>query len=347
VAGPTALLPGGVAVQQRRRREGEIGTMIPASGWAVGHDQYATFEDRVYREGLASHSNRRNASSFLCDLNMLVFLMLLLDRFRVYLLNDSTFNCWFRGGILRRIFICGALLALAGCTTTLNNKAIEADLKSIAPSGYTPIIPTTGVRVGRLYFSGSGRRPEFVTANGTVFNALCYDDFATTNALAKIDKYIVDEGVSITKKTMSGGLEGSAAVSTSKLKVIGSLALGGDASDNRTYVVEKVHTLTLTDAGLETVRKQIRDNCRRSIAKLEKANRQIVIVLSAQRADKATDTRSTAANGSAGGSIGGTVTNTKGKVGVTGKGAGLGGGFSHDVTDEYDLVYLSVRNTHL
>ena len=231
---------------------------------------------------------------------------------------------------------------LAGCTTVdVGGKAIDGDLKSVALTGYTAIVPTTSPRVGRLYFSGEGRRPAFVTADGTVYNELCYDDFTSTGALAAIDKYVVDEGISHSKKTMTGGLTGSASLSTSKVKSLGDVAIGLDGNRNRTYVIEKVHKLALSDAGLQVVMNKIQDGCKLEIAKLRKT-RDVIIAMRAQRAEKATDSRTVTYNGTLGASVGGAIASDKAKVTVTGKGAGIGVGSSHVVTDEYELVYLSV-----
>lgn len=243
-----------------------------------------------------------------------------------------------------------ALLVIAGCTHTIEDKigdkAIDRDLTNIARSGYSAVVPNTALRVGRLYFSGNGKRPAFATADGTVFNHLCYDDFAQTGALSEIDKHVVDEGISVTKKTIVGSLTGSAAVSLSKFKNLGTLAIGADGSKNRTYVVEKVHTFTLTDEGMNVLKDGIGAGCRNEIADLAK-DRQVIVALSAQRAEKATDTSAMGINGEIGASMGGAVTSKDSKVTVTGQGLGFGGGVSRSVTDEYELVYFSVKKSGL
>lgn len=220
------------------------------------------------------------------------------------------------------------LLLLAGCET-VGQRDIEGGVSTVVKVGYTQILPTTDVRVGRLYFSGTGRRPAFATADGTIYNNLCYDDFALTKGLKDIEKFIVDEGITTRKTTISVGLSGGAAVSASKIKALGNLTAGAEVTRNRVLELENVRTLSFSDAGIAMVRAEINDNCWRDIANLKKSSN-VILLLSAQRAERATEK---------------TVDKIAGKAGVAVKGiAGVDveGEKNSGVSTEYDLLYISM-----
>lgn len=222
-----------------------------------------------------------------------------------------------------------SFLLLTACTSTSPLKQVDKELETVNYTGHTPIIPSTSPRIGRLYFSGEGRRPSFVTTSGKVYNELCYDDFSMTGKLSNIDKFIIDDGVVRSKTTISGDLSGSISGSIPKtIKALGSVAVGLNGSSNRTYIIEKLHRLSLTDEGKKTIKDSIGAGCEAEISKLKK-NRHVVLIVGAQRAEKSTDTRVIESSGSLG-----SATTVKGAL--TGKS-------TRRVVDEYDLVYISIQ----
>jgi len=244
--------------------------------------------------------------------------------------------------MLRPAFAVLSLIVVSGCTVASGSHQIEEGISSITRTGYTAVLPTSGLRVGRIYFSGEGKRPAFVTTGGTVFNDLCYDDFRQTKALKDIGEHIIDDGVSTSKATVTAGLSGSAGVGFG-LSRMGDLTLSGEARNTRQYVVENVRTVSLTDRGSQIIRDSISDRCKREIETLRAASRQVVLVLSAQRADKVTDTTNQRLGGAGGVTVGGQISQNDGVVSLSGRGGALGARRSSDRVTEYHLVYLSVR----
>lgn len=232
--------------------------------------------------------------------------------------------------------IAGLLVVLAGCASQGMN-GISSSVSVPVLNGHTGILPTTQVNVGRLYFSGKGRRPSFSTTSGVIFNELCYDDFRLTPALQSIDEYVVDDGIAISRQTVATGLSLTARLSPGQLARLGSLTVSGEFSDKQNYIIENVRVLSLTDRGREIVRENIGDPCKAAIATLEQQGRQVVLLLSAQRADKLTDTTIRVVGGEFGGAT--TLGGENAFVGVSA--AGFGGGFENNSVAEYKLVYLS------
>lgn len=234
------------------------------------------------------------------------------------------------GGVMLRSFILIiACLVLSACENTRASKPTAPTISEVSPAiGSEEIFPTNGLKVGRLYFSGKGRRPKFALADGTVFNALCYDDFQLTNELKHIESHVIDEGVAIKKAAISRDIDANLRVSVSKLRLIKGLDVSGNYERKRTYVVENVRHLELTDRGVQVIRDKIGDGCRREIRKLTRLRRRVILVLSALRADKAQYVRK------AGGGV-------KADVSVL----PIGGGAKVDyaVEAEYELVFVSIN----
>lgn len=232
-------------------------------------------------------------------------------------------------------------MVVAGCSTT--RQPLQAPQLSVAP-GYTAILPTSAVRIGHLYVEGSNALAGFATSAGVAYSRLCYDDFAKTTALKEIAQHVVDEGVTATKRTGTRGITGGLSTSTNRLSFLGSLTVSGDAGTSRTYTVENVHSLILTDEGLDTIRSGIGEKCRALIGEVLSAGKAVVVVRSAERADKATDLAKEGISGTAGASVGGAVsTGEGGAISVTGDGLGGRAGNSSEQSSEYPMVYLSVQ----
>lgn len=235
--------------------------------------------------------------------------------------------------------------ALAGCTVTGAPKPPpQATLESIQPHGYASVAPTSGIEVGHLYFSGQGNRPKFVTGNGTVYNAMCYDDFLKTGALKEIDQHvIVEEPVRVVKKTVDASRTYGAALSTGELWRIGQVSADAGGKGSRVYTLENVRELTLTDAGAKLVMAKIGNECRALIKERKAHGSDVILVLNALRADKLTDVTNQYAGASAGAAVGGTVTTADGKTKVTGRGIGGTLEGRSDDTTEYSYVVVSIN----
>lgn len=243
------------------------------------------------------------------------------------------------------VLLVAAGVALAGCTkTAMPSPPPPPTLESIQLRGYTTVAPTSGIEVGRLYFSGEGKRPKFVTGDGTVYNAMCYDDFLKTGALKQIGDYIVvEEPVRVAKKTVDASRTYGAALSTGKLGYIGEISADAGGKGSRIYTLENVRELTLTEAGAKLVMNNIGDDCRAIIKERKAAGSEVILVLNAWRADKLTDVTNQYAGASAGVAIGGTVASADGKTKVIGNGVGGGAEGRSDDTTEYSYVVVSIN----
>lgn len=136
-----------------------------------------------------------------------------------------------------------------------------------------------------MYFSGEGRRPAFASADGVVFNELCYDDFRLNKELSTLQQHIIDDGITQNKAT--GGWDGALKLSGNVPVISGLSAL--DLSAKHEITVENLRVLTLTEQGNQIVLDNIGDNCRNEVAALRAQGRDVVMLLAAQRADKITD----------------------------------------------------------
>ncbi|WP_332687486.1 hypothetical protein [Devosia sp.] len=197
------------------------------------------------------------------------------------------------------------------------------------------LVPTTTPKLGHLYFSGTkGQRPAFRTSDGAIWYELCYDDFRETAALKDLSAYIAEDSVTMAKGTGTLGVD--AGVGLPFAGITGTANLGA----KQTYTVDDLRLLSITDAGIELVNSSIGDKCRAAIAGLESAGTQIVLLTSAQRADKVSDvTNFRGGVGTAGGSatLGSGTTGVS--VAVSGPGTALGGSFGSDY--QYSLVYFT------
>lgn len=199
--------------------------------------------------------------------------------------------------------------------------------------GQTPIVPTTGLQVGRLYFEGVGRKPVFQLADGTVYSEICYADFQQTAALQNINKYIVvNDTPYYSSNTTTIGDTYSLNVTGIK---VGIFSVGANGSYNPSDVLktENARGIRLTPEGVEIVRKSIRPGCRNEIA-----NKKVVLVADAVRADTATLTTDL------GYKVGGNVGFGSTGSGVSGSASlpSLGGEGGHQAKSEtsYKLVYV-------
>jgi hypothetical protein len=240
---------------------------------------------------------------------------------------------------MRNIVIVFSCLSLSSCTET-----IAPSIESIKPTGYTTVIPSNSPKVGAIYFSGEGQRPKFSTADGTTYNELCYDDYAKTNKLKNISNYIIDEGVRIDSKTVSANLSGNASLGTKPIGSIASVSAGGSASHARTYKVDNVRELSLTDEGKKIITSSLGADCKAAIAKLQE-DRNVIFVLSAYRADKVTDTTNINYKGNIGGTLDGTISTADGVSTVKGSGGVIGAERGRADTTTYSLVYLFINPT--
>lgn len=203
----------------------------------------------------------------------------------------------------------------------------------------TPIIPTTNLKVGHLYFEGTGQRPAFQLADGTVYSEICYNDFMQTNALKNIRQYIaVSDTPYYSESTTTIGDTFSANVTGIKFNIFSAGAKANFNPSDKLKVID-ARAVTLSLAGIEIVRKSIGAACRNELA-----NKKVILIADATRADSAviTSTRSFGAGGSVnvGGTVGGSGTS------VTATGPGGGGDFSRNNTVEttYKLVYVYLGN---
>ncbi|WP_113443621.1 hypothetical protein [Rhizobium cremeum] len=234
-------------------------------------------------------------------------------------------------------------VTLAGCTAVTKPPS-PPTLESIHPPGYATVAPTSGIEVGHLYFSGKGKRPKFMTADGTVYNALCYDDFLKTGALKDLEaQVVVEDKVRVDKKTENASRTSSAGLSIDKLAKLGVISADASAKGSRIYTMENVRELTLTEAGAKLVMEKIGGECRAVIAERKAAGSNVILVLNAWRADKLTDVTNQYLGGSAGLSVGGTITSSDGKTKVIGNGGGFGGEGRRDGTTEYSYVVVSIN----
>lgn len=184
-----------------------------------------------------------------------------------------------------------------------------------------------------MYFSGEGKRPAFASADGIVFNELCYDDFRLDSELLNLQQYIIDDGV--TRDKITGGWDGGVELS-GNVPVISSLS-ALDLSAKHDITVEKLRVLTLTEQGNQIVLDNIGDKCRKEVAELRKQGRDVVMLLAAQRADKMTDVveyRAGIGGGGAASASAGPVS-----IGVSLPGVKIDGGTKQ--TSELTFVYMS------
>lgn len=229
------------------------------------------------------------------------------------------------GGV-RSAVAFGLCMLASGCVNRTTAPPLPS-LASFLPGGGKEILPNATARVGHLYFPGTGRRPVFALADGTIYNEVCYDDYALTDELKRIGEHVIDDGVLVTKGTFSQGV--SADVSAQGIASLSGLAVSADFSRKRTFVVENARKLSLTDAGEQLIRARIGDNCRREIAGLARQGRNVILVLSGVRADRITDTTDLSA--SAGVDVAGQV------------GGGAAG--SSNALAQYDLIFVSISPT--
>lgn len=243
------------------------------------------------------------------------------------------------------MLLIAATVMLAGChKTVMTTPPSPPTLESVQPRGYATVAPTSAIEVGHLYFSGQGRRPRFTTGDGTVYNAMCYDDFLKTGALKDLEaQVVVEDKARIDKKTENASRGASAGFSIDKLAKLGVIAADVNAKGSRIYTMENVRELTLTDAGAKLVMAKIGDECRALITERKAAGSNVILVLNAWRADKLTDVTNRYLGGSAGLSVGGTITSSDGKTKVIGNGVGGGAEGRSDDTTEYSYVVVSIN----
>lgn len=203
----------------------------------------------------------------------------------------------------------------------------------LALVGQTPIVPTTALQVGRLYFEGVGRKPVFQLANGIVYSEICYSDFQQTAALKNIKQYIaVNDTPYYSSNTTTIGDTYSLNVTGIK---VGIFSIGASGSYNPSDVLktENVRGIRLSPEGLEIVRKSIGSACRKEIA-----DKKVILVADAARADTATLTSDLGYK--AGGNFG--FGSTGGGVSGAASLPTFGGEGGHQAKSEtsYKLVYV-------
>lgn len=165
----------------------------------------------------------------------------------------------------------------------------QATLENIQPHGYASVAPTSGIEVGHLYFSGQGNRPKFVTGNGTVYNAMCYDDFLKTGVERDDQHVIVEEPVRVVKKTVDASRTYGAALSTGELWRIGpGFRRCRRQGFTRLYAGERPR-IDPDGCGRETRDAKIGNECRALIKERKAHGSDVILVLNALRADKLTD----------------------------------------------------------
>lgn len=178
------------------------------------------------------------------------------------------------------------------------------------------------MKVGHLYFSGSGRYPAFYSADGTLFSELCWGDYAADAVLRSIEEHVAEAPDPLA--SFSGSGSASASFSLPK-------TLSADGSVNAGAKVSGIKRLTLTPTGLDAVLSNLGPDCLKTITTYSKTS-QVVLLMSAQRADTMTISSSAKVNLEA--TLGDLIGLTPVRAGGTA-----------DQTLEYKLVYLSSHLT--
>ncbi|PCI04175.1 MAG: hypothetical protein COB78_07535 [Hyphomicrobiales bacterium] len=218
-------------------------------------------------------------------------------------------------------------VSVSACDRTSRSFGALSLQKRLPPKTHE-IVPSALPRIGRLYFSGDGRRPVFSLPDGTIYNRLCYDDFAKDNKLKQISNYIIDDGIVIDKKTVTQKLGGNVSLSLSKFKKFGNIGFDAKGNRNRVYTITQAHQLSLLDSGVDLVKSEIGDNCRQAIASLQKSGRNVVLILSAVKANSISD-----------------ITNLSGsgKIGIPTIGFGIGGTYERNNAETYSNVIIGIN----
>lgn len=216
-------------------------------------------------------------------------------------------------------------LVLTACDRKQQITIVPSPIAGKLPLGITEIAPSSSPKIGRLYFSGAGNHPKFVTTEGVVFNSLCYDDYAKDSKLKKIDDYVVEDSVVFKNRKLNQDLEGNASVTVKKLSIFKNVGFSGQANRNRTYSISTAKQCFLLDEGVEIVKSEIGDNCKKTITQYKEQGRDVILILSAVRADEIKDVTNYGAGGS---------------VDILGRGGG--GTWKNDATETYVDIYLGV-----
>lgn len=205
----------------------------------------------------------------------------------------------------------------------------------LAITGQSPILPTQNLKVGRLYFEGSGRRPAFQMADGRVYSEICYADYDITSALKGIGKYIsVSDTTSYAENTTTVGNAYALNVTGIKLGILsGQANFNYNPSDELKTV--NARPVTLSDEGINIVRKSLSPGCRKEIA-----DKRVILVADAIRADSATLTTSNGYTIGGGASFGGTISGSAGSATISGPGINGSGGRTSKSTTTFRLVYI-------
>lgn len=193
-------------------------------------------------------------------------------------------------GVTLRIVLRLTIVALLAWVAVGGAAMAQSILSSLSTTpGFLDLMLTNNVKVGHVYFAGSGKKPAFVTAKGSLFSELCYEDFSKTQALAGIDQFVETGEPWILTRTIKRG--GGLSFSVAKIaEVLGqNFGISFDASVEHTYVVKNVRRLSLTDEGRAAVSSSLGDNCKVEIAKLQQQNITVVLAVAAERADEASE----------------------------------------------------------
>jgi hypothetical protein len=159
--------------------------------------------------------------------------------------------------------------------------------------GFVDLLLTNNVKIGHVYFAGSGKRPAFITAKGNLYSELCYEDYSETQALAGIGQFVEVGDPWILNRTIKRG--GGLSFSVAKIaEVLGqTFGIAFDASVEQTYIIKNVRRLTLKDEGIAIVRSSLGANCQAEIAKMQQQNIIVVLAVAAERADEASESATT------------------------------------------------------
>jgi hypothetical protein len=229
---------------------------------------------------------------------------------------------------MKKYLLLLAGIVLSGCSQSNTGFNVSArSLSSQLPPGSDEIIPSVLPKVGRLYFSGEGERPIFVTPNGVVFNELCYDDFRLDKELKAISKNIFDDGTIIDKKVATQNIGGNVSFSTKVLKVVGALGFKFEGKRERTYTVTNAKKFSISDKGIDIVKSEIGDRCKQQIAVLKAEGREVILLLSTVKADSITDV---------------TALVGEGQVNADLIKSGVGGSINRGNTETYSNVVLGI-----
>lgn len=177
------------------------------------------------------------------------------------------------------------IVLLSGCDPQLRAGPPSVEL----PPGQNKLVPTSYVKVGRIYRQGRGEHPYLLLNGKDVYSEICWDDFLETNALANIStKYVVAGDLVSPEAKSSLSFDVGATYSVDVLGKAGTV--GGGVNPSSEYTLTNVRQVFLTEAGSKLIREKIADGCKAEIRKNLKAGRKVFITAEGLRADSGKQT---------------------------------------------------------